>query len=152
MALSARPRGGDWLEDEVKSWRQAGINTVLSLLEPVEEQDLNLKNESQEVRRQGLKFISLPIPDRQVPSSETQLTAILEKLDVDLSAGKNILVHCRQGVGRTGLVASCLLVTKGWSPGAAVMNVSAARGTEIPETNGQREWIDHYAARLASAK
>jgi protein-tyrosine phosphatase len=152
LALSARPRGEDWLEDEIKSWRQAGVDTVLSLLESAEERDLGLKNEAQEVRRQGLKFLSLPIPDRQVPSSEPQLTATLEKLDADLSSGKNVLVHCRQGVGRTGLVVACLLVTKGLSPGAAVMNVGASRGTAVPETNEQREWIDHYAVRLASTK
>ena len=152
LALAARPRGEDWLEDEVKSWRQAGVNTVLSLLEPAEEVDLGLKDEANLVKRQGMKFLSLPIPDRHIPNSESELTATLERLDADLSSGKNVVVHCRQGVGRTGLVAACLLVTKGLSPDTAVMNVGAARGTMVPETGEQRNWIDHYAAVLASAK
>ena len=38
LALAARPRGGDWLEDEMANWRRAGIDTVLSLLTPEEEQ------------------------------------------------------------------------------------------------------------------
>jgi protein-tyrosine phosphatase len=152
LALAARPRGEDWLEDEAKNWQQAGINTVLSLLEPAEELDLGLKNEGALVRRQGMKFISLPIPDRQVPNSESELTAILEELDTDLSSGKNVVVHCRQGVGRTGLVAACLLVTKGLSPDAAITSVASARGTPIPETGEQHNWIDHYAAVLASTK
>lgn len=152
LALSARPRGDDWLPDETASWRKAGVSTVLSLLEPEEERDLGLKNEAQEVQRQGMSFLSLPISDRQVPSSESRLTATLEKLDTELSSGKNVLVHCRQGVGRTGLVAACLLVTKGLSPGAAVASVAAARGISVPETTEQREWIDRYAATLAGAK
>jgi protein-tyrosine phosphatase len=134
LALTARPRGEDWLEDEIKSWQRAGINTVLSLLEPAEEMELGLKDEGALVKRQGMKFKSLPIPDRQIPNSESELGASLEEIDADLSSGKNVVVHCRQGVGRTGLVAACLLVTKGLSSRAAIASVTSARGTPIPET------------------
>jgi protein-tyrosine phosphatase len=152
LALAARPRGEDWLEDEIKSWKQAGINTVLSLLEPAEEAELGLKDEGPLVKRQGMKFRSLPIPDRQVPNSESELTATLEQIDADLSSGKNVVVHCRQGIGRTGLVAACLLITKGLGPDTAITSLVSARGIQIPETDQQRNWIDHYAAILASAK
>jgi protein-tyrosine phosphatase len=54
-------------------------------------------------------------------------------------------VHCRQGVGRTGLIAAGLLVMKGFSPEAAVKSLSASRGISVPETPGQRRWIDRYA-------
>jgi len=152
LALASRPRGGDWLEDEMSAWRRAGIHTVLSLLTPEEEHDLDLKREAREAEVQGMKFISLPIPDRQVPNSESEVSAALDRIDADLAVGKNIVVHCRQGVGRTGLVAACLLIAKGLSPEAAVKILSAARGAPIPETVEQRRWIDHYAAVLASAK
>jgi protein-tyrosine phosphatase len=76
----------------------------------------------------------------------------LERIAGDLSTGKNVLVHCRQGIGRSGLVAACLLVKKGMSPGAAVDSVSAARGMPVPETTEQRDWIDHYAAALTGTK
>ena len=36
LAILARPRGGDWLEDEVRSWRGQGIDVVVSLLTPAE--------------------------------------------------------------------------------------------------------------------
>jgi protein-tyrosine phosphatase len=152
LALASRPRGGDWLEEEMAGWRRAGIDTVLSLLTSDEEQDLDLKLEAREAKARGMKFVSLPIPDRQVPNSESEVSATLDRLDADLVAGKNIVVHCRQGIGRTGLVAACLLVTKGITPEAAVKTLSAARGTQVPETAEQRRWIDHYAAVLASAK
>ena len=152
LAVGPRPRGGDWLRDDIAKWKQAGINSVLSLLTPEEESDLDLRGEAGEVRAQGVEFTSFPIPDRQIPRSEAKLSQVLVGFARDLSAGRNVLVHCRQGIGRSGLAAACLLVKNGLSPGAAVDSVSAARGLPVPETTEQREWIDHYAAALTGAK
>ncbi len=151
LALAARPRGGDWLTDEIKAWREAGIDAVLSLLTPDEEKNLDLEAEAREVERGGMKFSSLPIPDRQVPATESEVTSALERIDADLESGKNVVIHCRQGVGRTGLVAACLLIMKGLSSGAAIESLSAVRGVEIPETDEQRRWIEQYAATLERA-
>jgi len=152
LALAARPRGGDWLEDEVANWRRAAVGTVLSLLTWDEEQSLELNHEAEALRTQGMDFLSLPIPDRQVPGSETEVAAILEKINAKLSSGGNVVIHCRQGVGRSGLVAACLLITRGFDSRAAVEKVGAARGVPVPETREQRQWIDHYAATLASPR
>jgi protein tyrosine phosphatase (PTP) superfamily phosphohydrolase (DUF442 family) len=118
LALAARPRGGDWLEDEMASWRRAGIDTVLSLLTSEEEQDLDLRREAQEAKAKGIKFGSLPIPDRQVPNSESEVSDVLDRLDADLAAGNNVVIHCRQGIGQH------------W-PGAGV-----AAGLERPDLRG----------------
>jgi len=152
LGMAARPRGGDWLKDDLASWRRARVDTVLSLLTPEEEADLDLQNEAREVGTQGMEFASFPIPDRQVPRSEARWAEVLEKVTRALSDGRNVLVHCRQGIGRTGLLGACLLVRKGMSPGAAVESVSAVRGVSVPETAEQRDWIDHYAVALSSAK
>ncbi len=145
LAVAARPRGSDWLDDEIAGWKRAGVDAVLSLLTSEEERDLGLSGEAREVKSQGLEFHSFPIPDRQVPQSERKLGEVLDKMNLQLSGGRNIVVHCRQGVGRSGLVAACLLVKSGMSPGAAVQAVSAARGVAIPETAEQRDWIERYA-------
>jgi protein-tyrosine phosphatase len=145
LGLAARPRGGDWLPDELASWRRAGVDTVLSLLTYEEQRDLDLIKEAGESHRQGLAFSSFPIPDRQVPTSEAEFNEALRHASKILSDGKSLLVHCRQGVGRTGLFAACLLIRTGMSPGAAVDLVSAARGLAVPETSEQRDWIEHYA-------
>jgi len=47
LALAARPRGGDWLEDEIAAWRDAGINAIVSLLTAEEEQELDLGRKAQ---------------------------------------------------------------------------------------------------------
>ena len=101
LALASRPRGGDWLEDEIAEWRRQGVDTVASLLTVEEEKDLGLSAEERHVRAQGMRFVSFPIPDREVPDSDAKVAAALEKLDADLSSGKNVVVHCRQGIGRS---------------------------------------------------
>ncbi|MGC2448800.1 MAG: dual specificity protein phosphatase family protein [Candidatus Sulfotelmatobacter sp.] len=149
VALAARPRGGDWLEDDIADWKRSGIQSVLSLLTAGEQLELGLGDEGREVQRQGLEFSSYPIPDLQVPRSEAKLAEVLDNVAGGLSNGRNVLIHCRQGIGRTGLVAACLLVKSGMSPGAAVEAVSAARGMSVPETAEQRDWVERYAPAFA---
>jgi hypothetical protein len=152
LALAARPRGGDWLEDEMGAWRSAGVDTVFSLLLPEEEHDLDISREAAEARAHGMRFLSYPIPDRQVPASESSLTQSLAQLDSELSSGRNVALHCRQGIGRTGLVAACLFLSKGIDPETAVARLSAARGLAVPETPEQRRWIDQFAANFALSR
>jgi protein-tyrosine phosphatase len=152
LAVGPRPRGGEWLQDDIAGWRREGIEAVLSLLTPEEERDLDLGEEASEVRSQKMEFISFPIPDRQIPQSEARWTDVLERVDQALSNGVSVFVHFRQGIGRSGLLAACLLVKRGMTPGAAIESVSAARGVNVPETAAQRDWIDHYAVALAGAK
>jgi protein-tyrosine phosphatase len=152
LALAARPRGGEWLEDEIRSWRDIGVDALVSLLTAEEEQDLGLSHEGAVASAHRIEFIRFPIPDRQVPQSASELAKILDRIDAELTSGKDVLLHCRQGVGRAGLVGACLLLTKGLDAEAAVQALSAARGVSIPETEEQRRWIDSYASALASAR
>jgi protein-tyrosine phosphatase len=145
-------RGYDWLEDEVCDWKNAGISTVLSLLTPDEERDLGLAAESQVTRSLGVRFASLPILDRQVPSSPSEVAPILDELDTELASGKNAVIHCRQGVGRSGMVAACLLVLRGMNSDSAIRELEKKRGTAVPETDEQRRWIDLFASSLTEMR
>lgn len=148
LAISPRPRGGDWLDDETKAWRGAGVDAVVSLLEPAEANDLDLDREQESCGAQGIRFYSLPIADRSIPASEADFTWILGKIQAELSAANSVVIHCRQGVGRAGMVALALFVETGMTPAEAVRRVSAARGVTVPETDEQRVWIDSFAALL----
>lgn len=152
LGIAARPRGGDWLADEVANWRGEGIDTVVSLLTPDEESELGLEAEGAQARAQGMNFVSVPVRDRQVPDSESEIDAAVHKLDAALSNRRNILVHCRQGIGRSGLLAACLLINRGKSPDTARLQVSEARGTTVPETAEQKLWIDQYAVAHTHAE
>jgi protein-tyrosine phosphatase len=148
MAIAPRPRGGDWLEGELKAWRQSSIDAVVSLLEPGEVEDLGLEKERAYCEANGIAFYALPITDRSVPRSHKGAAHLLGTLERELNIGKSIVIHCRQGIGRAGLIAVTLLIEKGLSPAEAVKRVSAARHTAVPETPEQRAWIDSFAAAL----
>src|SRR5271157_444300 len=89
LALAARPRGGDWLHDELQSWQRAGVDTVVSLLTTDEEREFKLEDEGLDARAQGMKFLSLLINDREVLPSESSLKSKLQQMDDTLSSGKN---------------------------------------------------------------
>ncbi len=148
LYISSRPRGDDWLGDETKRWHQDGVQTVLSLLTQEEESELGIQDEAKEVRKQGMKFISFPIPDRGIPSSKTAAVEMLDEVHEELQRGKNVLVHCRQGIGRAGMIAASLLVLDGAEPEAAIKKVSNARGVPVPETPDQEQWIYRLPARV----
>ena len=148
LYVSSRPRGGDWLSDEAQKWRRDGIDTVVSLLTQDEESELDLQNEAKEAASQGMKFISFPVPDRGVPSSTTSAFSMLDAVHHELQRGKNVLVHCRQGIGRAGLVAASLLVLDGAEPHDAIEQVSKARGVRVPETADQERWIYRLPASV----
>jgi protein-tyrosine phosphatase len=130
-------------------WKRDGVDTVLSLLEPAEANELDLSLERDAVRNHGMDFLSIPIQDRNVPASRLEFTEQLERVERELDSGRNVVLHCRQGIGRTGLVAATLLMMRGMSPAAAVARLSAARGIPVPETPEQRLWLENYAATFA---
>jgi protein-tyrosine phosphatase len=149
LAISARPRGGDWLQQEILAWKRAGIDVIVSLLEPWEAADLNLANEASDSEANGIQFLSFPIVDRNIPTSSADVHGFLAKIDTELSQGKNVAVHCRQGIGRAGLIAAALLIERGLHPEEAIRRVSASRRVPIPETDEQRVWLESYAATSA---
>jgi protein-tyrosine phosphatase len=141
LAIVTRPRGGDWLEDEAAGWRRSGLNAVVSLLESDEAAQLELAHEGQAAESNGVLFISFPIPDLGVPVSIQEALALLKTIGGYLEAGKSVAVHCRQGIGRSGLIAAGVLMAFGAGAEKAIEVVSAARGLTIPETRAQLEWL-----------
>src|SRR5437762_6121659 len=80
LAIMPRPRGGDWLEDEIQSWRRARVNVVVSLLPPEEVTELSLGDEGELCRANGIQYLSFPIPDRGVPSTTDAFSDLVTKL------------------------------------------------------------------------
>jgi len=148
LAIAPRPRGGDWLEDEVRAWRQSGLDIVVSLLTPEEVAELDLGKEEAWCKTHGIQFCSFPIADRGVPASRKASVKLARKLDLALSEGKSVAVHCRQGIGRSAVLAACLLTASGEDPDTAFQRISVVRGCPVPETLEQREWLRALAAEL----
>lgn len=56
LAILSRPRGGDWLDDDVVAWKKAGIDVAVSLLTADEITSLSLEREPQLARHKGSRF------------------------------------------------------------------------------------------------
>lgn len=141
VSIMARPRGGDWLSDEIKALRACGVNILISLLTASEVSELDLGEEAAFCSSQGIVYFSFSIPDRSVPPFSAQTFRFLEQLRVHLSEGKHIAFHCRHGLGRAVLMAASLLVLTGLAPEQAFDQLSRARGYTVPETEEQRAWV-----------
>jgi predicted protein tyrosine phosphatase len=152
LGIVPRPRGGDWLPDETRVWRASGIDVVVSLLEPEEATALAVDNEGTAALACGIDFHAFPIPDRGVPASNEAVARLVGEIVDALDRGRVVAVHCRQSIGRAGLIAGAVLVTGGLDPASALRTISAARGVEVPETNEQREWLTDFAAWLAERR
>jgi protein-tyrosine phosphatase len=148
LAIMPRPRSGDWLEDEIKAWKNAGIDMVVSLLTALEVMELGLQNESELCVALGIHYIVYPIPDRQVPTSMPSALALIKDIDAQLKAGKAVAIHCRAGIGRSSLLAACTLGTQGLAPHVAFGMISKARGVQVPDTDEQRHWVEDFLTHL----
>jgi len=150
LAIVPRPRGGDWLDDEVSGWRECGIDVVVSFLTPPEAAEFALENEGEVCKAHGIRFVSFPIPDQEVPVSKQVAAVLLHDLEQALVEGKKVALHCRQSVGRSATIAAALLVTAGQEPRIAFEKIGEARGCKVPETAEQERWVSDYASELAA--
>jgi protein-tyrosine phosphatase len=97
------------------------------------------------VGRAGLELISFPIPDGWVPWSVDAASALVESILDRLRSGKNVIMHCMAGLGRTGTIAACCLVACGRSPDEAIGAVRSARPGSV-QNPVQEEFVVTFAS------
>jgi protein-tyrosine phosphatase len=144
LAVVLRPRGDDWLKDELLRMKQGGIQALVSLLEEEEAASLGLAQEGSVAGQIGLQFVSFPIPDVHVPPNPDTFRKFVAGLAGRLGAGVRVGVHCRGSIGRATVTAACTLIHLGWAPKAALDAIAAARGLAVPDTQEQEDWILSY--------
>jgi len=150
LGIMPRPRGGDWLEDEICSLRLSGVGVMVSLLETEEITELDLKEEEALCTANGIDYLSFPIRDRGVPLSNRETVSFVRTLTGLLSEGKKVVIHCRQGVGRSALIAASILIMRGVDAGSAFARIASVRGCPVPDTPEQREWVVRLAQNIRS--
>lgn len=146
LAIVLRPSGGKELRNEMLRIKHAGIQTLVSMLEPHEAEVLGLAQESQIAEEIGLPFLNFPIPDTKVPHNLPHFRAFVSGLADRLRSGESVGVHCRGCIGRATILAACVLMHMGLKPMDAVVAVEAARGCTVPDNSEQLDWILHYKA------
>lgn len=119
-----------------------GSTMLVTLIEQYEFAMLGLSGFPDAVDRAGLHWLHLPICDISIPDVEFERAWMTagQQLHQRLGRGERIVVHCRAGLGRTGLIAARLLVEAGATPDEAIRIVRAARPGTI-ETDEQLDFL-----------
>lgn len=131
-----------------------GVRALVTLQEEAEIGALPGGDPRAEAVRQGLSSLWLPIVDCAAPRGVGDATPLVERVVELLTAGEVVVVHCLGGLGRSGLLAACVLVRLGVAPAEAMAEamarVRAARPGAI-QTRVQEQFIEGFAARQAAA-
>lgn len=125
-----------------------GIDTFLDLTSEGERRPYEaLLPAGVEYRRCGMR-------DHGLPDSREQMLQILTDLQRWLARGRRVYVHCRAGIGRTGMVIGCHLVQRGHAGESALRELNrlwlgsarAASWPSVPETAEQADFVAHWDA------
>ena len=129
--------------------KEHGVTTVVTLEERQEFKMLGVPNYFTELEKAGFVSIWLPVVDVSVPQSFEDVHKVCYAIWQALSTG-NVLVHCRGGKGRTGVICACMLVLLGYPAWEAIDIVRYFRKGAV-ETAAQEEWIAKFENYIASA-
>lgn len=147
--------GSPWARDldlDIERLAAWGASKVVTLMEASEFALLGVPDLGHKIQAAGLDWVHLPIRDVSVPDAAfidtwANLTKALQR---SLLRGDKIVFHCRGGLGRTGLVASLLLLDLGWDAETAITTVRSVRPGAI-ETMEQENYVRRYLPYLSHA-
>jgi len=97
-------------------------------------------------------YLRCPIPDHGIPAEPDEMAEIMQSLRGALREGRVVYLHCRAGIGRTGMVAGCLLAEQGLSGEEALAELNrlwrqsarSERWPTVPETDQQFEYVRRW--------
>jgi protein-tyrosine phosphatase len=144
IAITRRPRGFQYLDEDIASWRTRGIDVVLSLLAADEALSLGLDQQGTLCTRHGIRYLSFPMPDFSAPLSQESVEPIIQDLAATVRSGLTAAVHCHASRGRSPTLAAAVLIELGLTADDATARLSLARGLAVPETHEQRLWIANF--------
>jgi len=94
------------------------------------------------------------IADTWVPESAAQMEQILSDIRAALALGRCVYVHCRAGIGRTGMVVGCYLAEEAGNGRAALRLLNrlwreserSKTWRKVPQTVQQADYIRRWPA------
>ena len=150
LAVMAHPASGGDLDASIAALAAQDIHQVVSLLEIEEAQMLGLEPEAGLVDRHSMRFLSFPIPDMGLPGSIDEFARLSWQLYRQVESGTNSLIHCRGGIGRSGLLAAAVLLHEGLEVEQALAEVARKRARQVPETSEQGAWLIANCAAIVA--
>jgi ADP-ribosyl-[dinitrogen reductase] hydrolase len=124
---------------------------LVSLIEPHERTALKIQDLLQSAERVGFDVVPFPFEDGSVPESLQACAQLVHRILGAARDGANVVIHCRGGLGRTGLVAACCVAAVGHSAASAIALVRRVRSHTI-ETPAQEQFVRDFASRCDPAR
>lgn len=124
--------------------QRLGIRAVVDLREEA-------RDDPRLLSRYGMDFLHLPTAD-QCPPPRERLEEAVRWVEVHLGAGHRVLLHCEHGVGRSALLALCVMVGRGLSPLEALRIAKAARWQVSPSPAQLETYLAFCAQRILQAR
>ena len=98
--------------------------------------------------RHGIAFLHLPTDD-MFALADVDLDAGVDFTRAHLARGQRVLIHCEHGIGRSALLALCVMVAEGEAPLEALERAKAARAKVSPSAHqfeGWSRWLARHRA------
>ncbi|HIE84417.1 MAG TPA: hypothetical protein EYQ00_11490 [Dehalococcoidia bacterium] len=95
---------------------------------------------------EGIEILRFPIPDFSVPADMAAFHIFVGKVVERLHLGQRVVVHCRAGIGRSGLFAASLLTNLEMPSDDVLLRVQSAGGRL--EADAQRSFVEAYGEHL----
>ena len=139
-----RDRGRD-LAADLARLRSEGVTRLLCLLTDSELNWAGVPDLGPRAQAAGLTYRRFPVPDQGTPEVADALELVRWCREVT-QRGQTVVVTCMGGLGRSGTLAACLLVSAGMAPKASIAAVRAARGPRALETIAQEDFVVMFLA------
>lgn len=129
--------------DTLKSNYRTDI--IISLMEDFEFDLLKIEDFQPKCSEKSIVNIRFHIVDGSVPTEKqiSEYVSLVKNLKKEAENGKNIVIHCMGGLGRTGTLAACLLILFGFDPDVAIETTRKYRKGAI-ETSVQEEFVKKF--------
>ena len=118
-------------------------HVLVSLVEDHELTELRIEGLVAACEAHHIRVLRRPFPDQGVPSLQLAKSTVTEILEA-VGRRENVVIHCKGGLGRTGVIAACVLVATGVDPARAMDAVRKARPDTI-ENQAQVKVIQAFA-------
>lgn len=117
------------LQQSLRELKEQGAAMVLTLMQQEELERFNVAAIEKECVNLGLEWLHLPIQDEKAPSEAfgRLWQTASAKVGKSIARGGNVVVHCKGGSGRTGMVAAHILVEHGVCVEQAMLKIKALR-------------------------